>query len=790
MRRIVAILIVALAFPTFPVSATEDPFEFYIDNEVVVHPGETVQFRIAWHNIVGSERHFSVQLNESDTNLSIDGLPTDWTRVASGRLGETTINVSVLPNSNYETISFSLDLECQEVPEWKDTHSIDVLVSRWSNLNFGANDGSSFYVQQNVNTSFAVNISNKAGFDDMVKINFDTESTWQYGFTADLNNDNQIDLQLADGDDIFINFWVITPSIQDGSPLAGEGPTFKLQAQSSLDSRISSWTFSLEMQTFHNMTIDSVQENLSLEPGDTERLEVTIRNNGNVDTYLDASLKYGNINQDRIEIDNWTVAIFNAFEFRALAPNESRIIEIGFDAPSINLGSFGVELIVMPQSFPQRSRTVEVSSIIEWNRNGVLSSVGSTCNSVEWNLTCQQMLTIENTGNFFEEYTLEVVEQSGMNFVVTDELIGLTKGEISPSIPVNLTTLADAEGFLPASAKIQLRLSDGQLIDSFDLYSLTAPRVDWVWENSADSVNDGRLEIVVTMRNDGNTADGLIIKMTSSYFTDMSFIPPNNAIVEDESEYIRSFEVISIEKGANFTFRAWADIPDDQNSNDEFYLNITANSRLDEEKPFKYSVNTTFESAEITSGEGNSIVNTLGNLVANIFTVIWALKWILLATLASSMMINKSLRDRKSRLEDAALLNPKTRLEEEPEDWMAEFAKKKQAVPEIVQSPQIPSEVFTGMFQAVGGERKPTAAPVDEKLVGAASTVLDHHDSIALKNKMDLLADNIAQGEVSKPHSANVALPDDIKPVTERTIPITKQKTEVPDMVNIEDLDL
>ena len=790
MRRILAILIVALAFPTFPVSATEDPFEFYIDNEIIVHPGETVQFRIAWHNIVGSERHFSVQLNESDTNLSIDGLPIDWTRVASGRLGETTINVSVLPNSNYETISFSLDFECQEVPEWKDTHSIDVLVSRWSNLNFGANDGSSFYVQQNVNTSFAMNISNKAGFDDMVKITFDTDSTWQYGFADDLNNDNQVDLQLADGDDIFINFWVITPPILDGSPLAGEGPTFKLQAQSSLDARIASWTFSLEMQTFHNMTIDLVQENLSLEPGDTERLEVTIRNNGNVDTYLDASLKYGDINQDRIEIDNWTVAIFNAFEFRALAPNESRTIEIGFDAPSINLGSLGVELIVMPQSFPQRSRTVELSSSIEWNRNGVLSTVGSTCNSVEWNLTCQQMLTIENTGNFFEEYSLEVVEQSGMNFVVTDKLIGLTKGEISSSIPVNLTTLADAEGLLPASAKIQLRLSDGQLIDSVDLYSSTAPRVDWVWENSADSVNNGRLEIVVTMRNDGNTADGLIIKMTSSYFTDMSFIPPSNAIVEDESEYIRSFEVVSIEKGANFTFRAWADIPDDQNSDGEFYLNITANSRLDEERPFKYSVNTTFESAVKTKDEGNSIVNTIGDLVANMFAIIWAWKWIVLATLASSMMINKSLRDRKSRREDAALLNQKTKLDEEPEDWMAEFAKKKQAVPEIAQSPQIPSEVFTGMFQAVGGERKPTAAPVDANLVGAASTVLDHHDSIALKNKMDSLADNIAQGEVSKPHSANVALPDDIKPVTERTIPITKQKTEVPDIVNIEDLDL
>ena len=166
MRRIVAILIVALALPSFPVSATENPFEFYIDSEVIVHPDESVQFRIAWHNIVETERHFSVQLNESDANLSVDGLPIDWTRVASGRLGETTINVSVLPNSNYETISFSLDIECQEVPDWKQTRTIDVLVSRWSDLSFGANDGSSFYVQQSVNTSLAVNISNSAGFDD------------------------------------------------------------------------------------------------------------------------------------------------------------------------------------------------------------------------------------------------------------------------------------------------------------------------------------------------------------------------------------------------------------------------------------------------------------------------------------------------------------------------------------------------------------------------------------------------------------------------------------------------
>ena len=497
MRRMVTILIVALIIPALPVNATETPFEFFIKDEVVIHPDETIQFRIAWHNIVGSERHFAIQVNDTSSNLTVTDLPADWTRVASGRLGETTINVSVLPNSNFETISFSLDITCQEIPEWKYTHSVDVLVSRWSNLMFGANDGSSFFVQQSVNTSFAVNISNKAGYDDLVTIDFDTSSDWDYGFVGDVNNDKKVMLDLKDGEDIFISFWIVTPPILDGSPLAGEGPTFKLQAQSGLDLRFASWTFSLEMQTYHNMTIDFVDENLSLEPGDDKRLEVTLRNNGNTDTFLDATLKLGNLEEDRIEYNGWTVAIFNAFEFDALEPNESRTIEIGFDSPNVNTGAFEVELIVKPQSFDSRSRSVFISSSIDWKRDGIISLIDDNCASVKWNQTCQQMITVENTGNFLEEYSLSIVDNQGMIFDITQEAFSLAKGETSAPIPINLTTLSDAEGLDTASAKVLLKLSSGEIADTIQIQSSTAPRVNWVWDSSADSVTNGRLEIVV-----------------------------------------------------------------------------------------------------------------------------------------------------------------------------------------------------------------------------------------------------------------------------------------------------
>ena len=167
---------------------------------------------------------------------------------------------------------------------------------------------------------------------------------------------------------------------------------------------------------------------------------------------------------------------------------------------------------------------------------------------------------------------------------------------------MNITPFENAEAFTTGSAKLVLTLDDGTYVDSLEISSKTAPRVYWIWEDSATSVSNGRLEMAITMRNDGNTADGLVVRMTSSYFTEMSFIPPNNAIVEDGSKNIRSFEIVNIDKGANFTFRAWAEIPDNQNSADDFYITITAHSRLADDKPFTFTANTSFDAA-ISSNE-------------------------------------------------------------------------------------------------------------------------------------------------------------------------------------------
>ena len=98
-RRIVTFLIVALVLPISNVSGDEIPFDFFMDEEVIVHPNETVEFRISWHNIVGYDRHFLIELNNSHQNLTVEGLPDDWTQVESGRLGDTKLNLTVLEDS-------------------------------------------------------------------------------------------------------------------------------------------------------------------------------------------------------------------------------------------------------------------------------------------------------------------------------------------------------------------------------------------------------------------------------------------------------------------------------------------------------------------------------------------------------------------------------------------------------------------------------------------------------------------------------------------------------------------
>ena len=238
--------------------------------------------------------------------------------------------------------------------------------------------------------------------------------------------------------------------------------------------------------------------------------------------------------------------------------------------------------------------------------------------------------------------------------------------------------------------------------------------------------------------------------MSSSYFTDLILTPPPGSIYDDEAEKIRTFEVIEIDKGKNFSFSAWAEIPDDQLAKDDFYINITADSRFNSAKSFFYSVNNSIGILEISKSDNEENSNIILDLVTSAITTIWAWKWILISVLISGIMINKSLRDRINRRKNVDQIHIKTVENSEPRDWMKDFDKSEGSKPIIVESPTISTDNFTKIFESKGNLNKPVTEPVDSSIVGVANSVLSKNSNTSAQTNEDNLEKPIIR-EVSNP---------------------------------------
>ncbi len=750
MRRLIVLLVVITLVPCIRVDADQSAFNFTIPNEIIIHPNETLPVVLQYENLVNFERNFLIEVSNIDDKLSISGLSGNWTTVQALQIGTTTFNLTASETSVFDTVLLSLRITCLEDPNWILEKDLDVRISRVSNLAFGAQDGSSFYVQQNTNTTLSINISNNANYDDNVKFRMNSTQDWKYGFAGDINQDGFYEHNLSSNESVFITFWIETPSIQNGLPLAGSGPRFTLSAESGLDSKITSWYFDLEMQTFYNVTIDRNEGYLNVEPGESGNLNVTIRNNGNVDAIIDAFIRTTQNESDRIVSNGWTIAIFDAFSSKILSPNESKIIEIGFDSPNVNESNVSIDFVVRPESYPTVERVVNLNASIILNSSASLSLTENKCPSVAWNDSCVQMLQITNTGNFFDEFYLDIDTQTGMNFNISSEIISLSRGDVSAGVPLTIEPQNGANGYQEGSAHIDLRRLDGKLMDSIIINSYTEPYVNWIFEESDTTTNEGRLDITITLRNDGNIDDGLVVSMSSSYFTDLSLTPPPGSIYDDEAEKIRTFEVIEIDKGKNFSFSAWAEIPDDQLAKDDFFINITADSRFNSAESFFYSVNNSIGILEISKSDNEENSNIILDLITSAITTIWAWKWILISVLISCIMINKSLRDRINRRKNLDQIHIKTVGNSEPRDWMKDFDKSEGSKPIIVESPTISTDNFTKIFESKGNLNKPVTEPVDSSIVGVANSVLAKNSNTSAQTNEHNLEKPIIR-EVSNP---------------------------------------
>ena len=792
-KRAVLSLVVLLLLPLHVVADTST-LELSPAERYVAYPGQTVQHHIDVTYTGATSATLKLELGTQFlSSISGNGQELVFDNGETNRF----LWTMTLP----QTTSYATDTINITIVDMTDqsSQSIDVelKITTPSDIYFGNTQSSTFVVDPGIRTNVATNITSNATLDDDVTFSLQTDSTWNWGWNmAEVEGATS---QLVLGPDTmdFVRIWIDVPEVIDGAPLANQGPTFRLIGTSGLDGANIAWDFTLEVSSFRNATIDTVQSNVVVDPDGNTRVDVIVRNTGNTPDTIAMTL--GNLvvndvpssetNSDRITFEGWTVALFNAFEDVFLMPNESRTVEIGVQAPAVTSGTVSVDLILHPTNFPFRTVHETAMVNVSWDRQFDHSLEPVDCTYLQPNSTCSATINLQNLGNFDDAVTVEVIS---MPSFVTDVFVGDSSFQLAQYgqgayDAVEFIINENATAYQQGTVEFDLNLLNGVTLERYTIDVVVGPNVAWTFLDGVSEV-DSRdvVSFAVQLRNDGNLEDGLIVQLQSSHSTEMGFAPPEGAIIDSDSTQPRTFEIGDLPRGSNFTLRGTAALPTDQSSNGTMVLDIVVRSIFDPETEFSYTIEEEFLGKQWRSERGSerySFSDFVGDL-----TLLAKGWWLVILSVAVSVAIlNKAVRDRIQRNEQDKLMQ---QINEQPaetkEDWMEKFNKPSNQQPTIVDSPRMDSDSFKRAFQSQSTPSAPALEPMPEPLRTAATTVLDHHDITSQRATMDQIASEIVEHGVSTPHAENKHL-EPTTATTERTTrhenPNLAQKTETPQNV-------
>lgn len=790
MRRfaiIVALLICAcspiVALSTGEIRSVNDLLDVQSSDEHIIHRGETIEATITIKN-QGSETTIIDFSSELPDNISISNIPEDFTLLPN-QVRQFRFYFTCDDYAPYGTVLAYVNITSDIDEATTYTNEFSLIISKQSDLRFGVSDDSEFVVDPGLRTNLAVNMTNYADFDDEVSFSISTNSGWSWGWNMDVVQSGKAIESFGIGELKFAKLWIDIPHVIDSNPLYLSGPRFSLTATSSLDRAEVTWNFDLLMSEFRNVTLDNQGDNLQLDPDSNDRIPITIKNSGNIENLYNLELQItdatGNIvdsipASDRIEYNGWIVAIFGGYEEELLTPTDTRTFEVGFQSPNQKSGEIYVKLDIIPLGATSRSIEINLISNINWDRDFDTELISEDCTILPTE-NCNPSFRIMNNGNYQDQFLIEAIE--------IPAFVTLENGQKSLEIPKNsyidindiiITANQGVEAFSNSQVVFRIQLENSpEEYQNIAINVVIAPKIDWSLQDLTEE-NDalGRYNIAMTLRNDGNAADGIIVQLQCSHFTPMTLIPPTNSVIETGVEFPRSFEINNIDFGSNFTVRAWAEIPTDQTSNGTMYLNISIRSSFSPDDPISFTTEVDYIGVPWQKENSVETDDGLSKILSDSVEFALAWKWILLSILASMLIIGKAFTDRRDRKHQAELMSQFTNqaTTSQPDDWMAKFNKNTR-VEQTIESPRISPQNFERGFKSKSSGQKPVTMPVEERLRDAAALVLDTHDKTSVVKEADELLDSINIAGISSPAQENSKLElTDYNPnMTERNDP-------------------
>ncbi len=740
-------------------------------SEVIVHPNETVSTYVTLHNLATVNQEFTLSVVSIPSVLNTQNLPLAEVLVPN-HLKQMVFGISADENAPYA----QHEVEFRVTSDYDETYSqsvwMNITVAPYSNLKFGSEDLTTLTVDELVRTGVAVNITNNASLPDNVTFDLYSPSGWNWGWTIDSNEEGNAYINLDPDSLAYVYFWVDIPAVENGMPLAGTGPRFTLTAISGLDKAMTSWSFDLHMNEKRNVTIDEVEENIELAPGEDGRMLVSVRNVGNTPNRLNITLQGLNgegenlpeyANSDRFNYSGWTVALFGGLEDVLLQPNESRTVEVGVQSPNIFTGELNVELQVFANGAQQLTKTTRLKATINRSVDATLSFTQEGCNMLFVGEPCRSTLTVENGGNSYNTFSLRLNDVSDeFNASLAQESLLVQVGQEKSFSDVFINVTQGTLAFTSGEVIVELLGDDLTVLDSVNMPVKAAPIVKWSLSNVVEDVNTkNRLSISFEVRNDGNAIDGFVVQLQSTHSLPMGLIPPQGAVYEDDTEYPRSYQLNGVPLNSNLTIRAWVDLPTDQKTNGTVFINTTITSIFAPEgQMFVHTSQGDYLGTPWRALEESEEGTDWAELAATSWAYTKAWSGVIFAIIFSGLIIYKALTDRQRRLENDAIL-PYQQVESDASDWMNKFDPAPASPTEPVRvekAPQVTRESFEAVFRQQAGTSTPAAEPVDERLREAATLVLDARTTQARLEKADQLLGEIQTEGTAIPHPLNQKL--------------------------------
>jgi len=642
--------------------------------------------------------------------------------------------------------------------------------SNLTGVEFGPDSGSIFAIDPGTLINLNVNFTNQAEVDDIVNIKINGPENWNISWEYSTDTTLGFNFEIQSGDIEWSEFSITAPITENGLPLANSLHQFTMELNSNLTGTNDWYNFSMKYGYFHGVEIVEGGGTYSISPYDVATIEMTTRNIGNTQRDIGVSIRPVNENGSELgefsqafALEEWNVFIQNKMELNAMLPNETGKIKFQIQSPFLISGTIFFEIKVWSTAIPDESVSAIQRVNIVPRSGGNLELSNIDCQfKTNPGETCRTELIIENTGDIPYNFELIIKEsEDWIKLEISDNNITLDAGQIKNQIFLNVTIDDNIMSGEQAEVTVELwvdgwspkSVSFNVIVDDYFSWELIEESYSHNYNYEDRTVN---ISAYLTLENQGNVNDGLVVNLDCNIFTNFELEVPAEA-EEQLSINPRSFEVLDVAIKENISFTAWMNISYDQISESMFFVEgptLTIESRSIGD-PRIIIENSVTEDKDLFEDSSSGSADDEESVIIEFFRVWQTVIISMIVILFGSIGVVKAIQYRLEQDRKRFGL-PQEEDTETAGEWMSKFIKKSK--PKIfVESEIIDVEDFESDFKSKSGKKEVDPTVVPSKFdIKVASKSLDKAMTEDALDDIVELADNISEEKGIHPKNSEL----------------------------------